>query len=179
MELSPKQAHCLKQIHKAINKWKYAGQNNKENSKVALSLGVKAMKIITENLELLMACFDKFGGELQTRNALNQHLAMVDGMRKNNDLDFENMGGYYDYQSFAQDHFTSAINTWIDRLEEIPEDLITLEVAVADYLVSRSTLKRHIKAKTIKSYRPKKSPNNAKHIIRRTDIEHFYQRKRS
>jgi len=118
MELSPEQTHHLKKLLKAINKWRVAGQNNQENSEAALSLGVKAMKSITNNLELLMACFDKFGGGLQTRNTLNQHLAMIEGMRNNNDLDFENMGGCYDYQSFTQDYFTSALETWIWRTIE-------------------------------------------------------------
>jgi len=116
MELSPKQAHCLEKILKAINKWRVAGQNNQENSKKAQLLGKKAMQLITENLELLTGCLDKYGGSLKTKNALNQHLAMVEGMRINNDLSFENMGGYYDYQLFAQDYFSSDIETWIKEL---------------------------------------------------------------
>lgn len=77
------------------------------------------------------------------------------------------------WDSLAKPEFISEL----ERSAGPPRDLITLEIAVADYLVSRSTLKRRIKAKTIKSYRPKNSPKNAKHIVSRAEIEQYCQRK--
>ena len=48
---------------------------------------------------------------------------------------------------------------------EKPKDLITLEVAVKKYVVSRSTLKRAIGDERLMSYRPKGSAENAKHQV--------------
>ena len=64
-----------------------------------------------------MVCLGEFGGSLKTKNALNQHLAMIEGMKINNDLSFENMGGYYDYHLFAQDVFINELNRWAKKLE--------------------------------------------------------------
>ena len=58
----------------------------------------------------------------------------------------------------------------IDEAEKKPDDLITLVVAMSNYVVSRPTLERHIQKGSIKSYRPKGSPTNAPHEISEKEV---------
>ena len=50
------------------------------------------------------------------------------------------------------------------------DDLITLAVAVKDYAVSRSTLKRAIADGRLKSYRPHNAPRNALYKVSRAQV---------
>lgn len=58
-----------------------------------------------------------------------------------------------------------------------PRDLITLDVAITDYEVSRSTLQRKIHEGSLTSHRDKHLPQNSRHLIRRADIEPYYRRR--
>jgi hypothetical protein len=62
---------------------------------------------------------------------------------------------------------------------EKPADTITLLVAVKEYGVSRSTLKRRIGKGEIKSYRKQNASKNSPHLIRRTEIEQYYNKRNS
>ena len=50
----------------------------------------------------------------------------------------------------------------------VPDDLITLTVAIQEFAVSRATLKRAIESQTIKSYRKK---GNALHFVSRSEVK--------
>ena len=63
------------------------------------------------------------------------------------------------------------------RAQEWPKDVITLNVAVRDYVVSRPTLQRKIQAGDIKSHRKKEAAENSPHLIRKIDIEKFYNKR--
>ena len=60
----------------------------------------------------------------------------------------------------------------------IPDNLITLAVAAKEFHVSTVTLKRLIKEKKIKSYRPKGVAGNSKHLVDAKVIAAYYPRRR-
>ncbi len=55
-----------------------------------------------------------------------------------------------------------------------PDDLITLEIAVKKFLVSRSTLKRKIKQKKLQSYRPENCAVNHIHQVSEKEVGSFH-----
>ena len=57
-----------------------------------------------------------------------------------------------------------------DSYENLPNDLITLLVAVKEYAASRTTLKRAIADGRLKSYRPPNAAPNAPHKVSRTEV---------
>lgn len=61
--------------------------------------------------------------------------------------------------------------------KSLPRDLITLEVAVAKFQISRATIKRLIGDNKITSYRPPNSPKNAKHFVSESEVGKYYLRK--
>ena len=59
----------------------------------------------------------------------------------------------------------------------IPDDLITTGVAVRDFSVSRSTLLRAVKAKTLKSYRNPAASENTAHRFSRRALAGLFPKK--
>jgi hypothetical protein len=59
----------------------------------------------------------------------------------------------------------------------VPDDTITLLVAVADYNVSRGSLKRAIQDGRLNTYRCKKAAKNSPHKVSRAEIEEIWPRR--
>lgn len=66
-----------------------------------------------------------------------------------------------------------------DEADSFPDDIITLNVAVQKFIVSRSTLKRRIKTGAIKSYRPKNAPPNSPQFVSYSEVANIYPKKLS
>ena len=58
---------------------------------------------------------------------------------------------------------------------EKPNDLITLDIVVQKYIVSRTTIKRNIKKGEFMSYRPKNAANNSPHFVSEKDVAARYR----
>lgn len=163
----------LRKIIKALNELKEILAKTKHNAtklKKAREAVKSAISPLEETYDLLSKTIGSNCSYVTRKCLENIRLTIRD--YEGSDFALWGYPGLWD--SLAKPEFISEL----ERSAGPPGDLITLEIAVADYLVSRSTLKRRIEAKTIKSYRPKNSPKNAKHLIRRTDIERYYQRKK-
>lgn len=61
--------------------------------------------------------------------------------------------------------------------EPVPDDLITVEIAATEYGVSRSTIRRKVRAGELRDWRPPGASRNAKVYVSRADVERFYTRR--
>jgi len=78
----------------------------------------------------------------------------------------------YKWKSLLDDDI-DVLADMLDSLQSpspFPNDLITLEVAVHDYNVTRITLLRYIWKHTLKSYRSPNLPENAPHLVSRAEV---------
>ena len=91
----------------------------------------------------------------------------------------------------TEDKVSKNIRAWIRAIEEyslrgkrqpwgddtppeqkaMPGDLISMAVALSEFVPSRSTLTRAVRDRRIKSYRPPKAPPNASHIFSRAELK--------
>ncbi len=63
--------------------------------------------------------------------------------------------------------------------EKTRPDIITLTVAIADYNVSRATLKRAVKARVLRSYRNASAPSNSHQLVDRNEVASRWPRRAS
>ncbi len=62
--------------------------------------------------------------------------------------------------------------------KKLPPNLITLPVAVKEFLVSRATLKRLIAKGKLHSYRSPKAAKNAPHLVDAREVAAYFPRKK-
>jgi hypothetical protein len=60
------------------------------------------------------------------------------------------------------------------RTDGKPDDLITTEIAVRDYCVCESTIRRKVKAGKLHDYRPAGSAKNAKLLLSRAELARLF-----
>ncbi len=148
---------------------------------------------LADHLKLLSDCKNRFGCEMRAEATLRK---------------IENVAIHRDYSSstptletaisWLTGHlseteyreippFVQELERWAEKTAaekpqvgagEIPDDTITLAIAVKDYMVSRSTLKRKIENGDLKTYRPANAPKNGGHRVSRKEIETFFEPKR-
>jgi|GEM_PF-6322043 len=58
-----------------------------------------------------------------------------------------------------------------------PNDLISSRVALTRFVVSRTTLLRHVNKPTITSYRPPNAPVNAPHFFSESELDRYFERR--
>jgi len=103
-------------------------------------------------------------------------------------------GKYFCREGFCQDLYSKLKESRVERAYEAvkvvlqkrketdpdsrPGDLITTAIALDEFYVSRSTLRRHVKNGTIKDWRPPGTPENSSFLLSRGQLEGHYPKKK-
>ncbi len=70
------------------------------------------------------------------------------------------------------------LTKWFEQqAKQVPDDLITMDVALAEFATAEVTIRRKIKAGELRDYRPPGAPKNSKLLLSRAELARHFGRK--
>jgi len=70
------------------------------------------------------------------------------------------------------------LTRWFEQqAKQLPDDLITVELAAEQFFVSEATIYRRVKAGALRDYRPPGAPKNSKLLLSRAELARHFGRK--
>jgi len=196
MNESKNDANILRKIAENFLKWfdcKKTGtySNDQQGAERVIGEGlvtaVNAYKLLKNNEHRGLKMYDPHLNDASPSNALViiEIIRSGDTDRAEREINFlvkELMGKEKDdfrtvdaFHALAKELYRWADELELETVESEPDDLITLDIAFQEYCVSRPTLQRKITNGEIKSHRPPEAPQNAPHLVKRSDISGRYR----